>query len=718
MRTQNPFVRLSRWLLAGGLGLAVHAVTAADPAPILSLCFAADKAGTPPRAGMVLQDGSGNGQGAVVRGAPQWVTGRFGAGLRFASGDYLEVPGGAGFEKLTALSVEGWFCPDEVELEGPILISRWDHPEHRSFILYSKPPGVVEWGVGWTTDQYYILRDTCPFKAGEWQYIVGTWSGADGALRLYRNGELVQEYQTPAGVTLLDSAAAVLIGTQNNGPGAGQNYAGAVSRIRAWSRALTAAEIQATYQQQKSEYGSPVPRAPALPRLALLQAGSEKQLFLDDAFIDKMEGVKLTVNRPQATGENCVPVDKPWEARHINCFGESVIEIDGVCRLYYTAWDNQGRGLLCVATSQDGITWEKPALDVVPFGDIAKTNIVYPDASCPKLEGYFFGTCVFRDTNPRCPPEQRYKLINGDSSTWVFASPDGLHFKPMFDKPSFRPADTNNVCFFDERIGRYVAYMRSFRGLRVVGRCEFDDLANFGQDRIVFASDAEDREQLDRTRFDHVAPYNSSALKYPYAANAYVMFPSMFYHFPEPPVGKVPNDGIAIIHFGASRDGIHWTRPDRTPYLALREGENGHYMASGMIRRGDQLYLYYGVNHNTHGMPLNPLDHISRAVLRLDGFVSADAGAEGTLTTIPITFSGTRLELNVAGAAVRVGLLDEQGQAMAGFGTGDCDPIQGDHIARRVTWHGQDQLTRLAGRTVRLQFEMSQAKLYAFQFVP
>jgi hypothetical protein len=712
-------MRFSLCLLACGLGLGLgdRGVAATEAGAILSPRFAAGETGVVLGAGARLQDDSSGSRSVVVRGAPEWVTGPFGTGLRFADGDYLEASPEGGFENLAALSVEGWFCPEEVEMEYRILIGQWDHPAGRSFLLYAKPPGIVEWGLGWTADQYLIVRDACPFRTGEWQYIVGTWSSVDGALRLYRNGELLREEKTPVGVTLLRSAAPVLIGTQNNGPGSAQNYVGSLSRLRAWNRALTADDVRATYQQYKGDYASPVRSRPA-PRQSLVEVGAEKQLFLDDAFIEKLDGVTLTVNRPRLTGENSVPVDKPWEVGRLNCFGETVLEVDGVCRLYYTAWDDKGRGWLCLATSQDGIVWEKPALDLVPFGDIPKTNIVYPDASCPKLAGSFFGTCIFRDANPKSLPEQRYKMINGDSATWVFASADGLRFKPMFDKPSFRAADTNNICFFDDRLGRYVAYMRSFRGLRVVGRCEFDDLSDFGVDRVVFASDAEDRQRLDRSRFDQVSPYNSSAVKYPYAANAYLMFPSMFYQFPEPPVGKVPNDGITDIHLATSRDGVHWTRPDRTPYIALGEGEYGAYMAYGMLRRGDELYLYYGIYHNTHGLPLHPLDRLSRAVLRLDGFVSADAAAEGTLTTLPLRFRGERLELNVAGAAVRVGLLDEQGQPIAGFDLRDCDPLQGDHIAGRVTWHGKEQLPQLADKTVRLQFELRQAKLYAFQFVP
>jgi hypothetical protein len=323
---------------------------------------------------------------------------------------------------------------------------------------------------------------------------------------------------------------------------------------------------------------------------------------------------------------------------------------------------------------------------------------------------------VFKDANPKCPPEQRYKMINGDTETWVFGSPDGVRFKPLYSQPSFRASDTNNILFFDERIGQYVAYMRTFAPWRKVVRCVTSDLAKFGPERIVFGYDNQDQAGFDKNRFVRMDFYNSSAIRYPYAADAYLMFPSAYYHFPDPPVGKLPNDGITEIHMATSRDGVRWTRVSREPFIPLQPGQNGLYMAWGMIRRGDKLSLYYGIYHWTHGAQINPADYITRAELRLDGFVSLDAPSHGTITTVPLVFSGSHLELNVVSQTVRVALLDESGSALKGFGLQDCDAITGDHTAKTVTWRGKSDLRLLAGKTVRLRVELAGGKLYAFQF--
>ena len=57
------------------------------------------------------------------------------------------------------------------------------------------------------------------------------------------------------------------------------------------------------------------------------------------------------------------------------------------------------------------------------------------------------------------------------------------------------------------------------------------------------------------------------------------------------------------------------------------------YMGRGMLRRGDELWMYYVGFDYTHG-DRDTLDRggngvISRLVLRLDGFVSADADYRG-----------------------------------------------------------------------------------------
>ena len=455
--------------------------------------------------------------------------------------------------------------------------------------------------------------------------------------------------------------------------------------------------------------------------------GNEKQLFIDDALIGRSSHVTFQVHSPDTTEQVCIVADKPWElGGEVHPFGVSMFEDDGIYRMYYPCYDSDYKLLFCTATSTDGIHWDKPELDIVPYKGIEKTNIIYANETCPKSLPLFFGTCVFKDENPACPPDQKYKMINGDADTWLFVSPDGLHFRPLYDKPSFRMTDTNNVLFWDESRGKYLAFVRNWIlqnantdcAVRVIGRSEISDLANWPPDDVVVRWDEQDQESFDKDKFVAMDLYNSSAIKYPYAPNAYFMFPTAFYHFPDPPKGIRTNDGLADVQFAASRDSIHWNRYDRKAFMPLEGDILGLYMATGTVRRGDLLYLYYGIYYRTHGDPtLDERDSINLATIRLDGFVSLDAPAEGgRFTTKPVIFEGSQLTLNVVGDDIKVGILDEQGRPYDGFGLDDCDSLSGDHIAGVMKWRGKSDVSSLAGKPVKLDVKLQNASLYALQF--
>ena len=81
---------------------------------------------------------------------------------------------------------------------------------------------------------------------------------------------------------------------------------------------------------------------------------------------------------------------------------------------------------------------------------------------------------------------------------------------------------------------------------------------------------------------------------------------------------------------------------------------------------------------------------VSRLVQRLDGFFSVDAGFEhGELTTVPLTFTGRRLELNLDTGALGsacVELQDEDGRPGGRILPGSLrpDPHQLDRPDRHV----------------------------------
>ncbi len=187
-------------------------------------------------------------------------------------------------------------------------------------------------------------------------------------------------------------------------------------------------------------------------------------------------------------------------------------------------------------------------------------------------------------------------------------------------------------------------------------------------------------------------------------------------------MGKWANDGLLDILMAVSRDGVHWSRIVRGPYIPLTpEGKESKsmYMAVGMVRRGDELLQYYAAYEVTHGNPgphPHPIGSLCAAVQRRDGFVSADfAYGGGSLTTPPMVFDGGRLELNLdcsAMGSAKVELLDGDGKVVA-----ESEVIFGNDVHHVVTWQGKSDVSSLAGKPIRLHIEARAAKLYAFQFV-
>jgi hypothetical protein len=103
---------------------------------------------------------------------------------------------------------------------------------------------------------------------------------------------------------------------------------------------------------------------------------------------------------------------------------------------------------------------------------------------------------------------------------------------------------------------------------------------------------------------------------------------------------------------------------------------------------------------------------ICLAKLRLDGFVSLDAGAtEGAILTKPIVMDGKSLHLNMAApqGELRAEILDAEGtKVLAGFSREECIPVRGDSHNAELKWK-KAAVSSLLGKTVRLRFILRNA---------
>ena len=483
-----------------------------------------------------------------------------------------------------------------------------------------------------------------------------------------------------------------------------------------------------------------------------MDVGNQKQLFIDERFIEESEGVSLQMNRPVQHPEPVLVADRPWEKLGVGAYNTVFREPDARWRMWYDAMiksglPQEGARRLGYAESNDGLHWTKPSLGLISFQGSTDNNLVAPRLERQSMQG----ATVIRDE--RAPAEERYKLwtkfqptdaqIAGGAAPglWAMYSTDGIHWNEYDGQPNPRHqmCDTQNMVFWDDRLGEYVGYtrVRETQGLeeaaaagkgsyRCVGRITSPDFRTWSSTEIVFEADEEDLAMPVPVQRDDLRPnvdiYTCCAMKYPYAQDVYLMLPNFFYHWGE-------NDYPATmdVQLMTSRDGIGWRRAgDRRPFL--RNGPDGS-ATSGMLYAnpwpvpvGDELWLYYFGTNRTHSDAR--VDRVRagifRASLRRDGFISADVGyGGGSLTTPPITFAGDRLELNMWGGAggwLKVEVADAAGRPLPGFGVSDADALLGNNLARTVTWGGRSDLAELAGRPVRLRVVMRDMKLYAFQF--
>jgi len=461
-----------------------------------------------------------------------------------------------------------------------------------------------------------------------------------------------------------------------------------------------------------------------------LIVGSEKQLFMDERFIDTSEGVRIVMNPPVKAGVVLAP-DRPWEEFRFTSYF-TVLQDGEICRMYYSCFSKdqwhtpdswEKHAYLCYAESQDGVHWVKPDLGIVEFEGSKDNNIL--------MKSVVDGT-VFLD--PNAPPEKRYKLLSTlgphKGGLRVSTSSDGIHFTMAERSVVDWNPDSQQNAFWDPNIRKYVAYLRGRPEMgfepknRLVVRAEMADVEDPWDctPEVVLETDASDPPDVDF--------YTNACVRYPWAQDAYFMFPASYHHFP-PEMG---NDGLLDTSLAVSRDGIQWRRPDRGPYVPLGTAEAWDacfvMMGVGMVRQGDEIYQYYSGVDLTHGGTRRMEEaerekwrrwgKIGRVVQRLDGFGSADAEyTGGWLVTPPLVFEGENLILNVnasAAGVLRVAITDAAGEAIPGFTIEECEEVMGNAVHHQVSWNGKADVSSLAGRPVRLRFEMRSCRLYAFQF--
>ena len=485
---------------------------------------------------------------------------------------------------------------------------------------------------------------------------------------------------------------------------------------------------------------------------AVADIGNDRQLFFDDELLDtdRCQGVIRSWNGPLRVQRVLRP-EKPSEALGF-IFYCSVVDEGGEAKLFHGSYDAGKKKLFALATSKDGIHWQRPVLGLHEYQGNRNNNLLPVDA---------VEASVFLD--PNAPPARRYRLLYSrywpdpeKAGVYLASSPDGIQWEKSETRLLPFVPDSQHCAVWDADLNKYCIYTRAWNPDRVIVRAEVDDIEKpwayeasvppryaWGKDKVpTLSRELPTVMACDENDPPGVQLYTNTVIRYPFAAGVYLSFPAAYQTFKGSKWKHRAlngNDGTFDVQIAFSRDGISWQR-SRRPYIAagFQEGLDLRLvsMGQGMIRRGRELHQYFVGWPHTHGRPVvwdsdeqdrvewlkKDLGGIYCATQRVDGFVSMDAGYPGgKIATRPLKFAGDRLLLNVhaqASGGVRVALLDEEGKAYPGFSAEDCEWIDVDEIDHEVRWRDQKNLLALVGKPVRVEIEMSNARVFAFQFVP
>ena len=462
-----------------------------------------------------------------------------------------------------------------------------------------------------------------------------------------------------------------------------------------------------------------------------IDIGSRLELFVDDALIERIGGdARLRLYRPRPR-EIAIVLDAPWEG---NNSGYVTVFRDGpVYKMYYRGrqMDLSGDKLkfvhgqsICYAESKDGIHWTKPELGLIEFQGSKKNNIVWNQVGSHNF-------APFKDTNPNCDPEARYKALGGvkpEGGLFVFQSADGIRWKKMREEPVVTKGyfDSLNLAFWDTERGEYREYHRDFRDGRDIMTATSKDFLHWSEPRFIKYQPG----RLTQLYTNQVTPYYR-------APHILLGFPTRY------------NDGRGLLTpFNErlarvkERYGTDYTDGG---FMASRDRETFKMWGEAFIRPGpvEEGRWVYGGNYQNWGLIetksaiesspneisvyasegngwVGPGKSLRRYTLRIDGFVSLEAPRSGgELLTKIVTFNGKELTINFASSAagsVQVEIQDEKGMPIEGYALGNCPEVYGDSIERVVAWKPGPDVSGLAGKPVRLRFVVKDADLFSFRF--
>ena len=241
----------------------------------------------------------------------------------------------------------------------------------------------------------------------------------------------------------------------------------------------------------------------------MLNIGNRLECFFDQELLDmNVTNAEVRLHQPVRCEVSMVH-DAEWEGDMSNY--HCILNDDGLYRMYYLGWRYRANApVVCYAESRDGIHWVKPVIGTHEFAGSRENNIVLDKTENPEIDNFM----VFKDENPLCDPEKRYKAAASSGETidgvhhhglYLFVSADGINFKREKVITEQGAFDSLNVIFWDKISQKYRCYFRNFHpapegtpasptgnDIRDIRYMESDDFENWSEPVMLRYGDAED----------------------------------------------------------------------------------------------------------------------------------------------------------------------------------------------------------------------------------
>lgn len=468
------------------------------------------------------------------------------------------------------------------------------------------------------------------------------------------------------------------------------------------------------------------------------------ELFVDDFLIDSQQGLVRTLHQPHKDFDGRQPIISSRPTTTLLALGSIVFDPKLGKYVAFTREHSSGESYRL--TSKDGLNWDETRYD--KLSRVSFPRDVQPEPNARGTPSLDLFSCYYNKDDREFPYQGwlYYANVGLDREGVYFVrSRDGLMWergRQVVDAYAGTGDTSSRTISQDGKTvsgpGDVTVFSYDEVQNRFLGIFKFYDPRDVGdgsslRSRAYMFLDAID-QPVDITKIKRIALLPPAAdrdgdAKYDeyYASTAW-RYGSLWlgglkiFHGK----GNYPYSaaGSAFLKLVASRDGLNWHKvpflnDNGIPEVFIPNGpeggnnanNDGGYMtefSTGPLRVGNELVYYYGASSYGKNHPKGKRitgGGIFRARLRIDGFVSVDAG---TLTTRPLRFEGSDLHVNSVGS-VTVQRISDDDQLL------NSATLEGDSIDHVVLFAGKSLRQIAPAGELRLRFTVQPGgHLYSF----